>query len=319
MASFLNLAISISMVFLLGCIGEIVTEKAGHLNLGIPGIMAMGSAGGCIGASIYMTAINGAEPSLILLIIIPIVFACLFAGIGGLIYAFLTISLRSNQNVVGLAITTFGTGFAQFFIERFANLDLLPRASRVIKQTLPFASKLGWFGKVFLEYGALSFIAVAVAIIIAILLRKTKVGLSLRAIGENPATADAVGINVTKYKYFAVIIGSMLAGFGGLYYVMDFGCGTWENADTIIAFGWLALALVIFTVWKPDLAVLGSIVFGVLYILPIKLNVPFDIMKILKGLPYVVTVLVLIITSILGKKNVQPPASLGVNYFREER
>ena len=153
---------------------------------------------------------------------------------------------------------------------------------------------------------------------------KTKVGLQLRAVGENPATADAAGINVTKYKYFATCIGGMIAGLGGLYYVMDYCNGIWSNG----AFGdrgWLAIALVIFATWKPLFAILGSYLFGALYVLynyvdaffGIKLSMPM--IPLFQMLPYVVTILVLIIVSLRNKKENQPPASLGNNYFREDR
>ena len=144
--------------------------------------------------------------------------------------------------------------------------------------------------------------------------------MSLRAVGENPDTADAVGINVTKYKYAAILCGSAISGLGGLSYVMDFGGGSWENSSTIQAFGGLAIALVIFCVWKPTLAIVGSLVFGFLFILPNAITgVTFLMMKTMNLIPYVITIIVLIITSIIGKRSVQPPSSLGLPYFREER
>ncbi len=152
------------------------------------------------------------------------------------------------------------------------------------------------------------------------MLKRTAVGLNLRAVGENPATADAEGINVTKYKYGAILTGSAIAGLGGVYYIMDYIGGSWENSSTIEGLGWLAMALVIFTMWKPDLSIIGSIIFGALYIASnYIIGISFAQMKLLKLLPYVITVIVLIVTSIIGKKETQPPASLGVNYFREDR
>lgn len=315
-------AISMGMVFLLGSVGEIITEKSGHLNLGIPGIMCLGTAGGCFGVSLYMNMLGSPNSALwIFLIIIPIITSIIFSALGGLIYAFLTVTFRVNQNVVGLALTTFGAGFAQFFIDKFVNTMRFAKASKIIRTPLPFAKDLGWFGEVFLSYGFLVYLAIAIAIIAAIFLRKTRVGLSLRAVGENPATADAVGINVTAYKYGAILIGSAIAGLGGLLYVMEYNSGTFDNTLTIQSFGWLAIALVIFTMWKPDLCILGSIIFGALYILGYKITGLNSLgqQELIKLLPYVVTVIVLIITSMLDSKENQPPASLGVNYFREER
>lgn len=321
MVTFITSAICIGMVFLYGCIGEIITEKAGHLNLGIPGIMCMGTAGGCYGVALYMGSLS--EPSaasLIPLVLLAVLFAVLFGLLGGLIYAFLTVSLRANQNVTGLALTTFGAGFAQFFMDVYVDRSGFAVASKVIRSSLPFADDLGWFGQIFFSHGILVYLAIAIAIAAALLLRRSRVGLNLRAVGENPATADAAGINVNAYKYGAILIGSAIAGIGGLFYIMDFIGGSWENASTIEAMGWLSIALVIFTLWKPDLSILGSILFGGLYIAANYITgISFSQMKLLKLLPYVITVIVLIVTSIMDKKENQPPASLGVNYFREER
>lgn len=320
MSAFLASAITIGMVFLFGCVGEIITEKAGHLNLGIPGIMCIGTAGGCFGVSIYINSTPVGQVSLILLLLSAVLLSCLFSAIAGLIYAFLTVTLRANQNVTGLALTIFGSGFTQFFMESAVDKSRFAEASKVMSLHLPFADNLGWFGEIFLSHGALVYLAIAIAVITAIILKRTRLGLNLRAIGENPATADAVGINVTAYKYGAILIGSAIAGLGGLFYIMNFVGGSWENASTIEALGWLSIALVIFTLWKPDLSILGSIVFGALYIVNTKIaGINFSQMILLKLLPYLITVIVLIVTSIIGKKETQPPASLGINYFREDR
>ena len=320
-------AIGIGVVFLLGSVGEILTEKSGHLNLGIPGVMCMGMAGGCVMVVSYMKGLSDpANASYLLILLFALFGACLFAAIGGAIYAFLTVTLRTNQNVVGLALTTFGAGFSQFIMNRLFlavpnGRALLAAASVKAKSYLPFADSLGAFGKIFLSHGILVYFAIALAIVAALFLKKTKAGLRLRAVGENPGTADAVGINVTAYKYGAILIGSAIAGLGGLFYVLDYNCGTFDNTMTIQAFGWLAIALVIFTMWKPDLSILGSIVFGALYILGAKITGLSTLgqQELIKLLPYIVTILVLILTSIFGGKSVQPPAALGTNYFREER
>lgn len=320
-------AIGIGVVFLLGSVGEIITEKSGHLNLGIPGVMCMGMAGGCVMVVSYMKGLSDpANASYLLILLFALFGACLFAAIGGAIYAFLTVTLRTNQNVVGLALTTFGAGFSQFIMNRLFlavpnGRALLAAASVKAKSYLPFADSLGAFGKIFLSHGILVYFAIALAIVAALFLKKTKAGLRLRAVGENPGTADAVGINVTAYKYGAILIGSAIAGLGGLFYVLDYNCGTFDNTMTIQAFGWLAIALVIFTMWKPDLSILGSIVFGALYILGAKITGLSTLgqQELIKLLPYIVTIIVLILTSIFGGKTVQPPAALGTNYFREER
>ena len=148
-------------------------------------------------------------------------------------------------------------------------------------------------------------------------MKYSRVGLYARAIGESPQTADAQGINVDKYKYLFVIAGSAIAGIGGLYYAMDKTRGTSFLELDIAAFGWVAVALVIFSIWKPLFAILGSLLFGFLYI--IGSFVPKGNDAVLEILPYVVTIIVLIVTSIINKKGSQAPASLGVNYDREER
>ncbi|MDY6367069.1 MAG: ABC transporter permease [Clostridia bacterium] len=312
-------AIALSAVFLFGCVGEILTEKSGNLNLGIPGTMCMGAAGGCWCVSLYMGSFNE-HPVGVLLILFGIVGAVAFAMFAGLIYSFLTSTLKCNQNITGLAITIFGTGFTQFFMTNFADVTYYDAASKIIAAKLPFASQLGWFGEVFLSYGVLTYLAIAIAVCAALFLNRTKPGLHLRAVGENPATADAAGISVTKYKYLATLIGSGIAGLGGFFYIMDYIGGSWENAYTIEALGWLSVALVIFTLWRPNLSILGSILFAMLYIFAFKINgISLVARLVLNLLPYVITIIVLIITSIFGSKSVQPPASLGLNYFREER
>ena len=264
-------AISLSTVFLFGCLGEIITEKAGQLNLGIPGIMCMGTAGGCWGVSFYMGMAN-ANPSWLLVVLFALLFSALFGAVSAGIYALLTISLHCNQNITGLAVTTFGAGFTQFFIDTFVDRTHFDAASKLIAKGLPFADKLGWFGEVFLSYGIFVYLAIIMAVVATLFLGKTRSGLHLRSIGENPATADAAGINVSAYKYLAVIIGGAIAALGGMFYIMDYIGGSWENASTIEALGWLSVALVIFSMWRPSFAIIGSFIFACFYILAFKLT-----------------------------------------------
>ena len=320
MTIFFVSAISIATVLLYGCIGEIITEKAGHLNLGIPGIMCMGTAGGCLGVSLYMGSLSSAEnASWILLILISLLFSTAFAAALGSIYALLTVTLRCNQNITGLAVTVFGSG-ATNFIMSFVDRTYFDPAGKLISSSLPFAEKLGGFGRVVFGHGIYVYLAIAVAIVCAIVLNKTRVGLHLRAVGESAATADAAGINVVLYKYVAIISGSAIAGVGGFYYIMDYIKGSWENAATIEAFGWLAIALVIFVLWKPVVAIFGAFLFGACFIVAFVIpDITSTQREIIKMLPYVVTIIVLVLTSIRKKREHQPPASLGLPYFREER
>lgn len=312
---FLTSTIQISAILLYGCTGETITEKGGHLNLGIPGIMSVGAAVGVL--TEYMLASAGLNVPF-LVIIIPIITTFIGAGVVGLLYSFLTVSLRCNQNVTGLTITTFGVGLTGVIIEPIkGQIAVISRFSKYFRKLFPFAANMGDFGKIFFSHGILVYLAIAIAIVTQIVLNRTKIGLHLRAVGENPATADAAGINVTKYKYLSTIIGSGVAGLGGLCCIMDYMNGSWGYIMEV--FGWLAVALVIFTLWRPVLAIPGSIVFGGLYILASYVNVPFAFTELIRLAPYLVTIIVLIVTSIVGKKETQPPAALGTNYFREER
>ena len=329
---YLSSSIPLGVPLLYGSTGEIITEKSGHLNLGIPGIMYVGSIGGVIGAFLYENACGNqlANMNPVLTILIPLLSSILGSVLMGLIYSFLTVTLRVNQNVTGLALTTFGVGLGNFFggsLAKLVDSDLpsviLTNTSKYFDVTLPFAEDLGWFGQIFLSHDFLTYAAIAVAIVATIVLNRTRVGLNLRAVGENPATADAAGINVTVYKYVATCIGSAIAGLGGLQYVMVYADGVWSN-NAFGDRGWMAIALVIFALWKPSMAIIGSFLFGMLcnlnnYMPQFGVPLGTDTQELFNMLPYVVTILVLIITSMRKKREHQPPQGLGLPYFREER
>ena len=327
-ASFLPRAVMTGIPLLYGSTGEILTEKSGNLNLGIPGVMYVGGICGVIGAFFYEQSVaSAAEMSAVLAIGIPMLASLLGSLIMGLIYCLLTVTLRANQNVTGLALTTFGVGIGNFFGGSLIKLTgsevpsiALSATSAYFSKSLPIAETTGWFGQVFLSYGFLAYLAIIIALLSSYFLKHTRTGLHLRAVGESAATADAAGINVTKYKYMATCIGSMIAGLGGLYYVMDYACGVWSN-NAFGDRGWLAIALVIFTIWRPNVSVLASILFGGFYILYLYIptGTELSIKELYKMLPYVVTLVVLIVVSLRKKREDQPPASLGLAYFREER
>ncbi len=327
LAGFIQRAVMQGIPLLFGSTGEIITEKSGNLNLGIPGIMYVGGISGVIGAFIYEQSLPSPDAlNPFLAIMIPLLASILGSLIMGLIYSFLTITLRANQNVTGLALTTFGVGFGNFFggsLIKLLHSDFpsinLTATSNCFRTTLPFADKLGWFGTVFLSYSFLAYAAIIIALITSFVLKRTRVGLHLRSVGENPATADAAGINVGKYKYLATCIGSVIAGMGGLYYIMDYANGVWSN-NGFGDRGWLAIALVIFAVWKPDFGIFGSILFGGLFIVHNYIpNIGVSTQELFKMLPYVVTIIVLVIVSMRERRENQPPAHLGLPYFREER
>lgn len=321
---FIQRAVVQGIPLLFGSTGEILTEKSGNLNLGTAGVMYVGGITGVIGAFLYEQ--NATQMNTFLTILIPILSSMLGSLIMGLIYSFLTVTLRANQNVTGLALTTFGVGFGNFFggsLIKLTKSDVpsvaLSATSLAFKKSLPFASKLGWFGEIFLSYSFLVYVAIAIALIVSFYFNRTRSGLNLRAVGENPATADAAGINVGKYKYISICVGSVIAGFGGLYYVMDYACGVWSN-NAFGDRGWLAIALVIFAIWRPNLSIIGSILFGGLLIVHNYIpNLSMADQELFKMTPYLVTIIVLIVISMLRKREFQPPQSLGLSYFREDR
>ncbi|MBQ6388246.1 MAG: ABC transporter permease [Mogibacterium sp.] len=323
--TFIPRAIVQSVPLMLGCVGETLNEKSGSLNLGIPGIMYVGAISGVIGSFFYENYAASFNP--VLGVIIPIT-ACLIGSLlMGLLFCFLTVTLRANQNVTGLAMTTFGVGFGNFFggsIIKLTGSDVpsitLSITSKAFKTTFPFAGSAGAIGKLLFSYGFMTYVAIIIAIITSYVLKKTRTGLELRAVGENPATADAAGINITKYKYFAICIGCMIAGLGGLYYVMDYASGVWSN-DAFGDRGWLAIALVIFSIWRPNWAIWESMLFGGLYILYLYIPTGTDlaIKEIYRMLPYLVTIFMLIAISLKDKNENQPPEGLGLPYFREDR
>lgn len=323
--NFLIDSLAFGATFIFGSTGEILTEKSGHLNLGLPGIMCMGGAGGC--AILNVIGKSDLPPVLIVLIALLCSFAS--AGLMGLIYSFMTVTLRCNQNVTGLALTTFGGGLAWTIMAKLQQTKYLNTPKKYFR--FPFSANASHWQDMGLssmqKLGVMFFLAIIIAIIASVILYRTKTGLNLRAVGESPATADAVGINVTRYKYLATCIGSGIAGLGGLYYIIDYS-GSAEAYKSLEAYGWLSIALVIFALWRPHLTIIGSTVFGVLFscssqLTNIKeldfLTNSMTMKPILRMLPYIVTIVVLIVTSARKRREDQPPASLGLSYFREDR
>lgn len=316
--AFLVSAIKFGMVLLFGSTGETITEKGGHLNLGLPGVMCVGTAFGCAAEAMYFemagSRLNMVYP---LAILIPVAATLIGGALMGLLFSFLTVTLHANQNVTGLAMTTLGIGISDFII---ANVDdyKFTAGAKFFNAHLPFADSLGAFGELLFSYGIMIYLSIAVAIISSYVMNKTKVGLHLRAVGENPATADAAGINVTRYRYASTCIGCAIASLGGLVFVMDYLNGNWEYV--IDAIGWLCVALVIFTTWKPVFGIFCSIIFGGFYVAAEYIpGINLAMKELFKMLPYIVTTVVLIAISMRNRREDQPPASLGLSYFREER
>ena len=316
--------ISFGTVIMYGSLGEIMTEKSGHLNLGVPGIMYMGGIGGLLGAYLYENSVASPVPFVGLLIATLGTLIC--SILGGLIYSFLTITLRANQNVTGLTLTIFGSGVANFFGGSLSKLAggvgqiSVASTSSAFRATQHLTDSIPYIDDILFNYGFMVYLVIIIAVIMSRFINRTSRGLNLRAVGEDPATADAAGINVTKYRYFATCTGAAISGLGGLYYVMDYIKGTWANDGNIEALGWLAVALVIFATWKPLRAIWGAYLFGALYwlynFIPGQSR---SMQEIFKMLPYLVTIIVLITVSLRRKKENQPPSALGLSYFREDR
>jgi len=312
---FLSAAVFAGTPLLFGTTGEIMNEKAGHLNLGVEGMMAMGACAGFMAGFFYDS------------IYIALLAAFLAGMLGALIYALLTITLMANQNVTGLTLSIFGVGICNFVGEFMllnspSNTLKLPEhiTAQISNLNIPGLSTVPVFGPLLFQYNIFVYLAALIALICGIYYNHTKTGLNVRAIGENPGAADAAGIKVTKLKYINLLAGGGICGLGGAYCSMIINGGVWMN-NPVNGQGWIAVALVIFASWKPYRAIFGSFIFGAFSIL--KYYFPKTIISLPNAfydmLPFIITALVLVITSVRKSKENQQPASCGVNYYREER
>ncbi len=324
LVTLITAGVTFGTVLMYGTLGEILTEKSGNLNLGVEGIMYMGGAFGLAGAFYYEKAVGAAASGPV-----AIVLALLAAFVAGCaasaIYSFLTITLRTNQNVTGLALSIFGTGVGQF-VGEFMRLSEggYVALSNHLKDSFAaaimpdFLQGIPVIGPILFSHTVFFYMAVVLAVLMHLYFTRTRSGLYLRAVGESPATSDAAGINTTRYKYLATIIGGGISAIGGMVYIVTTAGCVW-NHEGLSGVGWLAVALVIFCIWRPLNAIWGSVIFGAMMIMYLRVSLPFMPQQLYKILPYVVTVIVLIFTSMRNSRDKQPPASLGVNYFREER
>ncbi len=305
MIAFLVAAVIASTSLLFATIGEIITEKAGNLNLGVEGMMLLGAIAG------FISGYETNNPFLAML------FAALFGGFGGLIFGFLTISLRANQIVSGLALTIFGSGISTFLGAGYTGLKMSEEMVNFFKPVpIPLLSKIPIIGPVIFTQGVFVYTAFVCAIIMGIYMYKTRAGLSLKSVGEFPYAADAAGINVILYKYIHVVIGGALCGLGGAF-LSVVNVPQWQEG-IIAGRGWIAIALVIFVKWNPYKAIAGAFLFGGLSIIGFRLQAYNISQSLLDMLPYFVTIIVLVISSVRGNENSAPKA-LSIPYFREER
>ena len=313
--NFLHAALLAGTPLMFGTLGEIVTEKAGNLNLGVEGMMSIGAIAGFY---VGFTTQN---------IVLAVLGAFLAGLLSARIYAVLTVTLKANQNVTGLTLTIFGVGFANFFgdfLRESAGIDVLKLSDKITNTVqaihIPVLSDIPYVGKLFFQYNPFVYFGILLCILMGIYILHTRKGLNLCAVGENPGAADAAGVNVTRVKYFNILLGGGVCGIGGAYISLVLCGGIWVT-DSVNGLGWIAVALVIFASWNPFKAILGSFIFGAFNIL--KFYIPKNIVTIPEAifdmLPFLVTAIVLIVTSIRKSKENTQPAGCGINYFREER
>ncbi len=322
--SFLHNIVIYNIPLLYGTVGEIMVEKSGSLNLGVEGIMAVGAIFGYI-CGCYANSLG-----------VGILVAFLAGALCGLLFAVLTVSLQANQNITGLTLTTFGLGI-YFFVGNGLKSSGWPVMGNYagIKEgftdiAIPLLSQIPVLGKGLFTHNILIYLGIAIAIAVWWYLKHTAPGLRLRAIGENPAAADSVGINVNRSKFLHIMLGCGIMGIGGYYMALNMS-GSFNSSCWINGYGWIAVALVIFANWSPVLAILGTFVFGFFNTLRVAgsslaaafpgalgwlAGIPTQLYQ---ALPFIITAIVLVVSSVQNKKGSGLPAALGVNYFREDR
>ena len=295
-------------------VGEVFSERAGVINLGVEGMMLLGA----VFAALVVADLDG--PAAIILPL-ALLAAMAAAGLGALIHAFLTITLRVNQIISGLALTIFaGAAGLSSYLANIWDLGTHPASNQFGRMDLFGLKKFPVLGPILFDQTLLTYLSWALVIGAMFYLFRSRMGLHLRAVGESPQTADSVGISVTRYRYGHVIFGGMLAGVAGACFSLTI-VPTWANGLTS-GEGWIALALVIFGFWRPDLTLVGAYLFGALSSLSLTLqargiSVPSAL---LNALPYVATIVVLVLVSNSRiSRRLGAPAALGKPYEREER
>ncbi|MBQ1206766.1 MAG: ABC transporter permease [Clostridia bacterium] len=324
--SFIHNIIVFNIPLLYGTVGEIVVEKSGSLNLGVEGTMAVGAIFGYI-CGCYANSM-----------FVGVLTAFVAGALFGLLFAALTVSLQANQNITGLTLTTFGLGIYFFVgngLRASGNWPVMGDYASIKEGftdiSIPGLSEIPIIGKGLFSHNILVYVGIAIAVLMWWYLKHTKYGLRLRAIGENPAAADSVGINVKRNKYIHICLGCGIMGIGGYYMGLNMS-GSFNSSCWINGYGWIAVALVIFANWNPSVAILGTFVFGFFNTLrvsgsslamafPDALGWLADIpAQLYQALPFIITAIVLVVTSIKNKRGRSGlPAALGLNYFREER
>jgi simple sugar transport system permease protein len=295
-------------------LGGIFTERSGVLNLGVEGTMLLGGVSGAwasqhVGGSAWFT------------ILMAIIIGMIAGGFTSALLAFLCVTLKTNQTVAGLAITIFaGTVGLSSYFANIWGVSENPVPRQIRRLDVFGLADTPIVGPIIFNQTILTYVSWVLVVLATVYLFRTRIGLQLRAVGESPQTADAMGINVVKYRYVHTILGGALAGIGGVFYSLAI-VPTWVDGMTKGA-GWIAIALVIFGFWRPSLTLLGAYLFGALQSLGSTLkargvNISGDI---LDALPFVMTIVVLVlVSSRFAHRKLGAPAALGVPYEREER
>ena len=321
---FIHNIVVYNIPLLYGTVGEIMVEKSGSLNLGVEGTMAVGAIFGYL-CGCFANSLG-----------VGILTSFLAGALCGLLFAALTVSLHANQNITGLTITTFGLG-VYFFVGNGlkavnwpAMNDYANIKAGFADKPIPGLSEIPILGQGLFSHNLLVYLGVLIALAAWFYLNRTSAGLRLRAVGENPAAADSVGINVKRCKYLHICLGCGIMGIGGYYMGLNMS-GSFSSSCWINGYGWIAVALVIFASWNPALAILGTFVFGFFNTLRVSgsslatafpealgwlAEVPTQLYQ---ALPFIITAIVLVVSSIRAKQGSGQPAALGLNYFREER
>ncbi|MBN4049289.1 ABC transporter permease [Clostridium estertheticum] len=309
MTTFLAAAIVAGTPLLFATLGEILIERAGNLNLGVEGMMLMGAVIG------FLVGLNTGN------VFAALLGAMVAGAFGGLIFAFLTISLRANQVVTGLALATFGSGFSTLIGKQLVGQTAPAAVKNFFRPcSIPVISDIPVIGQIFFKQDAFVYLGYILAVVIGVYLYNTSKGLNLRAIGENPGCADAASINITLYKYVHILLGGALCGLGGAYLSLVY-IPNWQE-NVVAGRGWIAIALVIFSAWNPYKAIFGAFLFGGLDIIGFRLQgagIQVVSQYLVDMLPYLVTIAILVIVSMKKSKRNSPPKNLGTPYFREDR
>ena len=302
---FLQAAVIAAMPLLFGALGAIVNEKNGLLNLGVEGVMIIGAI-----SSYLLAQATGSVPVAL--------FGGMICGVlMNMIYGFLTITLKANQSVTGLTLATFGVGLANTLGRPYANVAIPANVINFFAPIkLPLLGDIPYVGPILFQQSILVYLAYILTIVLFALFSFSKWGLYINAVGNNPAAADSVSIDVVKMRYLALVISGAIIALGGEFLVLSY-LKIWQPSITM-GRGWIAVALVIFSAWRPLRAFAGALLFGGLMIIQFYFTLPISSYFIVM-LPYVFTIITLVVLSTSKKENTKPPLALGNPYYRETR